>query len=218
MTAHPYEDLEALALGGLDEQTSRRVLAHADNCPTCAAVLAQAMHTVNELEPQTTLALASRALRATDVPLRSSTAERAAKRWRGVAMVAAAAALVLAAWSVNAVRNAHSNVAGPVVPIAALVHSHFLHHALRGTGGSAKVIQALDGSWIYLVGDGFAPNRKYTLEEMTGDVGGEVGQGTTNTSGQISGYWTQTRRHIDSFRLVVSGSNPLFQGSTLQWP
>jgi hypothetical protein len=219
MTAHPYDDLEALALGALDEEASRTVLAHADNCPTCAAVLAQAMRTVNTLEPQETLPLAGTTPRPAQVQSWLRAAERAAKMWRGVAIAAAAAAVLLVLWSVNTVRTARSNVSvGPVVPIAALVHSHFSHHALRGSGGSAKVIQALDGSWIYLVGDGFPPRRHYALVGMTGDEVISIGEGTTDASGQITGYWKQQAYHFDRFRLNVAGSNPLVRGSSLQWP
>ena len=35
MTGHPYDDLEALALGDLDPVSAEIVMRHADACPTC---------------------------------------------------------------------------------------------------------------------------------------------------------------------------------------
>lgn len=219
MTIHPYDDLEAFALGALDEDTSRTVLAHADNCPSCAAVLGQAMRTVDAIEPTATIPLAVGTHVTADVPLRPTQWERAAKLWRTLAVMGAAAACVAILWAINVARTPKAVTSGGLtVPIALLVHSHFLHHALHGPVGSAKVIQALDGSWVYLVADGLPPNATYTLVELTGDKGSLVGSGTTATSGEIAAYWRQAARHIDRFVLTVSGTQPLERSSTLRWP
>ena len=219
MTAHPYEDFEAFALGALDEDTSRQVLAHADHCPSCAVVLGQVMRTAAVLEPSSSLDLAATGARRAVVPLRPTLIERRAKVWRPLALASAAAACIAILWSVNTVRLARSTAALELaVPIASLVHSHFLHHALHGSVGNAKVIQALDGSWIYLVGDGLPANAPYTLLEMTGNEGVSIGQGTTDASGQIAGFWKQSPRHINRFVLNVAAANLFTPSSSLQWP
>lgn len=219
MTAHPYEDLEALALGALDEETSRQVLAHANHCPSCAAVLGQAMRTVAVLEPTGSLDLAGRVVLPTVVPLRPALFERAAKIWRTLALAGAAAACIAILWSVNAVRLARSTTAVELaVPIASLVHSHFLHHALHGPVGDAKVIQALDGSWIYLVADGLPPNTQYQLLEVAQDQPVHIGEGVTDASGQIAAFWKQPPHHINRFVLNVAAANLFTPSSSLQWP
>ena len=219
MTTHPYDDIEAFALGALDEETSRWVLAHADNCAVCAAALSQAMRTVEQLEPRGTLELAGTGVRAADVPFRSVPFERATKLWRAAAVACAAAACVAILWSFNTVRSIRSTTAVELaVPIASLVHSHFTHHALHGPVGNAKVIQALDGSWIYLVADDLAANTQYELLEVTQGQTVRIGEGVTDASGQIAVFWKQPPRHIDRFQLNVAGANLFTPGSSLQWP
>jgi len=49
MTQHPYDDIDAFALGSVDDATARALLDHADACPTCAVLLADAMAGVGAL-------------------------------------------------------------------------------------------------------------------------------------------------------------------------
>jgi len=217
MTSHPYDELEAYALGSLGEAEACEALAHADTCPSCAAVLATAMRAVTELEPndvrQVTRPLAMPGV----APIRRPT--NPVSIWRWLSVAGAVAACLAIVWSINTARLTRESL--PVVPIAALVHSHFSHHALRlvrGTTGNAKVIQALDGSWIYVVGDGFPPHARYTLIELTGDETVSVTGGITDADGQLTSFQEQTPRHIDGFTLNVSDPNPLTQGNQLHWP
>jgi hypothetical protein len=95
----------------------------------------------------------------------------------------------------------------PEVPIAALVHSHFVHHSLAGTGGSAKVILAVDGSWVYLVADGLVPGSRHVLSVNDTPVGAVNADG----SGRASAYWPLQPGKVGAASLAGS------DGSVLQW-
>ena len=187
MTSHPIDELVACALGDLDTDTARAVLTHADGCPACAAVLAEAMTGVA-------------ALSEADGERTSATPLRRPMRRNGTAWFAAAsaaAAVLLLGW------NLDLRSEGTPPPIDALVHSHFTHHALAGAGGSGKLVQALDGSWVYVIADGLQPFRSYTLE-----VDGEdVGAVRADIAGRASGYWQRTRGSITSATLSGAGTD-----------
>ena len=169
MTGHPYDDLEALALGDLDPASAEIVMRHADACPTCAAVLADCMRGVAALT------------RADGVPeLEARAVGLRRPRRQCFAGFAAAAALVLAAW------NIEMRATAPTIPVSALVHSHFTHHPLTGPGGSAKLVQALDGSWVYVV--------RTTRADL---------------AGHATGYWARGAGKITQAALTGSGSTAL---------
>jgi hypothetical protein len=203
MNVHPYEDIEAFAMGALEPGGSQRLLEHADSCPTCAVLLAEAMNSVAGLEPP-----GNRPLLRQNVAARVYSRPRVVRWAAGVA--ALAAVIALAVWNYQLQSNRLE------VPIAMLVHSHFAHHALRGSPGSAKVIQALDGSWLYLVGDQLKPQSKYYLWESVGGKEREVGQFSTNLRGQAAAYWQQPTAKIEAF--VVSTSQQPGAGVELRWP
>jgi hypothetical protein len=128
-----------------------------------------------------------------------------------LSIAATAAALALFIWNVN-LRSAIV-----VVPIASLVHSHFEHHALHGAAGNAKVIQALDGHWLYLVADGLEPRTSYQLSERADGGRRAVGRVTTDASGRAAGYWEQAPTRIQALTLDrASAEFPSAQG--LRWP
>ncbi len=212
MTSHPHDDIEAYALGALDAVEAHDVLAHADQCPTCAVLLAEATRVANAIEPAGERALMQpidiSGLTQTSVrPLRPLSARMP---WV-LAVAATAAALVLLLW--NADLRSHV----VVVPIASLVHSHFEHHALHGASGNAKVIQALDGHWLYLVADGLAPRTSYRLGEQAGGERRWVGEVTTDAAGRAAGYWEQAPTRIQALTLDrASAVTPSAQG--LRWP
>jgi hypothetical protein len=205
MTTHPYEDIDAFALGALDEQEAARVLEHADACPTCAVLMAEAMRAGSSLEPEGQRRIPRRDGGARLQP-------RARATWYGwAAAVAAAATIALFVWNVN-LRSGSLEV-----PIASLVHSHFQHHELRGSGGSAKVIQALDGSWVYLVGDQLAPRSQYYLWETVGGNQREVGAVATNGRGEAAAFFRQPPVKVEAFVLANAPGTPSSAG-TLRWP
>jgi hypothetical protein len=191
MTEHPYEDLAAFALGELDSDAADRVLRHADACAACAGILGESMRAVAALaEP--------------DIPRESSIALKARSRralFSWPVGVAAAAALLMAAW------NVELRVTEPTLPVAALVHSHFAHHALTGAPGAAKLIYALDGSWVYVVADGLAPLRTYDLS-VDGD---RMGSLRADLFGRATAYWSRAPSTIKSATLVGPA------GEALRW-
>lgn len=180
MTDHPYDELQAFALGDLDAAAGEAVLLHADECPTCAAVLADAMRGVGALAgvegtPDNTIV--------------SLNPRRTRERWYLGA--ATAAALLLGVW------NVELRATAPSVPVDAMVHSHFTHHPLTGDQGSAKLIQSLDGSWVYLVADGLRPLNEYRLAVN----GAPVGSVRADFAGRATAYWSRPAEKITSAEL-----------------
>lgn len=189
MMEHPTGLLQSLALGELDRDAARSVMEHADTCRQCAAELADAMRGV--------AALASVA--GADQPPASRRAARARDvRW--LVGTLAAAVLVLGAWNLQLETTAAS------VPVDALVHSHFAHHALAGSGGQAKLIEALDGSWIYVVATGLRPLRAYDVQVN----GTKIGSLRADLTGNATGYWRRQAGKITSAALAG-------QDCTLRW-
>ncbi len=216
MITHPYDDIEALALGALDDAAARHVLEHADQCRVCSVILAQAMRDVVELEAPGERPLAA------GLHLNAAAASAPAGKsslagvWRFVALVSATAACLIAIWAITTVRSVRTTA--PSVPIAALVHSHFTHHALHGGAGSAKVLQALDGHWLYLVADGLTPDTEYVLAETVDGARREVGTVTTTASGQATGYWEQSPTRISALALGFKNASAVQSPALLRWP
>jgi hypothetical protein len=199
VTHHPIDQIEAYALGDLDPAAANAVSEHADACPTCAILLADAMSGVAALASGD---VERRQLGASK--LISLSRRRAGNRplaWWTAA--AAAAAVVLGAWNVELRRSQ------PVLPIAALVHSHFQHHALASSpgAGSAKVILALDGSWLYALGDGLGQNAGYQLWETRTRSGApvEVGEFQSDSTGDAAAYWRQPPGPVTALWIVREG-------------
>ncbi len=181
MIDHPVDALESCALGDLEPAQADAVFAHADGCPSCAAMLAVAMQGVNALAA----ADGERAgvARVARVP-------RGRPTW-GLLGVTAAAALALAVWNVDLRANDHP------APVDVLVHSHFTHHPLVGHGGAAKLILALDGSWLYVVADGLRPWSVYTLK-VDGTM---VGSLRADAAGTATAYFTRAAGAVRSAEL-----------------
>jgi hypothetical protein len=191
MTQHPYDELERFALSELDTSAADAVMQHADRCPTCAALLADSMRGVAALANVETP-------RETQAPL-AFPRPRGRSRW--LTGLAAAAAVLLGAW------NLELQTTRPEVPIDSLVHSHFAHHPLTGSKGNAKIIQALDGSWVYLVADGLRPLDRYELSVDGQPLGGV----TADLSGRASGYWQRPAGKISQAMLQGPA------GESLSW-
>ncbi|HYK53671.1 MAG TPA: zf-HC2 domain-containing protein [Candidatus Eremiobacteraceae bacterium] len=195
MTEHPTSLLQSLALGELDRDEARAVMEHADACDECAAMLADAMRGV--------AVLAS----ATDTPVTTTPVSSTSKTVRGrdsrwLVGLLAAAALLLGLWNIQLETTAAS------VPVEALVHSHFAHHALSGSGGQAKLIQALDGSWVYVVATGLHPLRAYDVQvnETT------IGSIRADLTGNGTGFWRRPAGKITSAALAGPDSSLRWNG------
>jgi len=218
MNDHPYDDISAFALGSLDEEAQRRLLDHADSCPTCAVLVAESMTGVGalaELEEPRPLTRSLPAARSestaqqTVTPLaRPRSAFSVAGGW--VAAAALAASMVLLLVNVNALRQS------PQVPIDALVHSHFAHHELTGTRGAAKVLLAADGQWIYVVADGLVPGARYDVYAWHGDASGRLGTFAADRQGRAAQYYTTSGR-LRTVVIVPQGKEPT-DSDALHWP
>lgn len=204
MNDHPYPDIEAFALGELDPQAASAVLDHADRCPSCAVLVADAMHALAGL---------TQIDAADDVaPQRPAPTVRAARRWHPAwiaAGLAAAAALLLGVRDFEVSRQAP--------PIAALVHSHFAHHELTSAAplsGRVKVLQAVDGRWLYVVGDGFTPGSSWTLYERATPTREQqrVGEVRAGSDGVLAAYFEQRAATIDALSL-----EPAAGGARYSW-
>ena len=210
MIQHPYDDIEAFALGGLEPARERAVLEHADTCPTCAMLVAEAMAGVGALaELETPREPASRSgprVLARQLPQ--------ARRLVPAAWFAAAAAAIAALllWDVQLRHEAMD------VPIGALVHSHFVHHALQGAGGNAKVLQALDGRWVYVVADGLTPRARYDLWEVRRGSAVNVGEFSADAGGRVARYFDQPPGEITAFAVTAAGATPQQDPRALRWP
>ena len=190
MIEHPTGLLQSYALGELDRDQARAVMEHADTCAECAAELADAMRGVAALASAAN-APSSSALKATRV--RDS-------RW--LAGLLAAAVLLLGLW------NAQLEMTAASVPVEALVHSHFAHHALSGRGGQAKLIQALDGSWVYVVATGLHPLRAYDV--MVNET--TIGSIRADLTGNATGFWHRPVGKITSAALAGPDSSLRWDG------
>ena len=213
MMPHPHDEIEAFALGGLDEVTARRVLEHADQCPTCAVLLSEAMTAAHALESSGQRALAKRGRFGETLLPRGTLGGPWSQRSSWTLQVAAIAAVLLVIiGSINLIRSTLASTF--TVPVAAIVHSHFTHHALHGLGGNVKVIQDLNGRWLYLVADGLTPKARYDLFETVNGDQREVGQFVSTASGEATAYWEQSPAQIQGLQVVsVSGRSAM-----LRWP
>ena len=156
MMDHPHDDIDALALGELDPARAREVLTHADACPTCAVLVADAMNGIAALAQVESpmdvkhTARAPRLVALAGSPVNAGFARRKSAFQNAVGWFAAAAAAVslgLFAWNIQLRNDALG------VPVTTLVHSHFIHHPLTNpkTSAAAKVLQAPDGRWLSLI-------------------------------------------------------------------
>lgn len=206
MTQHPYDDIDAFALGSLTPDQAGELLRHADSCPTCAVLVTEALTGVEALAQLDGERDVRRSLVA---PLARRPRRFVPASW-AVAATAIAACIGLLIWNVNLQEGV------PTLPIAAIVHSHFQHHELRGPGGSAKVLQALDGRWVYVVADGLTPRGRYVLWEKRGSAPTKVGEFAADGAGRAARYFEQAPGSIDGFSVTTVGEDPASPQS-LHW-
>lgn len=211
MIQHPYDDIEAFALGELDAERAEAVLDHADDCPTCAVLVGEAVQgsaaLATPISPRAGVARTAFALRA---PARS-------RAWPFAAALATAASLALLVWNV-ALRSSTSAIAPP--PIAALVHSHFVHHPLVSATGkqSAKAIVAADGSWIFVVADQLTPELKYGVWVTADGRREELGTFAADSVGEGSVYFKLQPEKPQAIVVAPDGDDPSESAGALRWP
>ena len=216
MNSHPHDDIEALALGELEPSRARDVLAHADTCPTCAILLADAMNGIAALaQVESPMDVKRAAPSVSARPVKLTVPEstlRTAVRW--FAPAAAAVILALLAWNVQLRNDALG------VPVSTLVHSHFTHHPLTNpkTAAAAKVLQALDGRWLYVVADGLTPHARYDVWETRVGRASIVGEFATDASGRGAKYFEQAAGSIDALAITQTGRSPEQDAHSLRWP
>lgn len=218
MNEHPYDDITAFALGSLDDETQRRVLDHADSCPTCAVLVAESMSGVGALAELDEPRALTRSLQTASIAAPAQQAVTRLARPRSqfsmvggwVAAAALAASMLLLLVNVNVLRQQ------PSVPIDALVHSHFAHHALTGTHGAAKVLLAQDGQWIYVVADGLVPGARYDVFAWHGDTSGRLGTFAADRQGRAAEFYT-TGGRLRTVVIVPNGKAPT-DSDALHWP
>lgn len=208
MTQHPYDEIETFALGSLDDATARALLDHADTCPTCAVLLADAMAGVGALASLEAPRPVKRM--SPDIGVTVLRPRRPVSTWIAAGAIAACLGLIL--WNVQLRNEAVS------VPVDALVHSHFVHHPLTGKGGDAKVIQAADGHWLYVVADGLSPHARYALWETRGGTTAKVGELVADQRGDATRYFEQPAGSIDGFALTGADKTPASDPLELRWP
>jgi anti-sigma factor RsiW len=207
MMEHVHDDIEEFAIGGLPPERATELLRHADACPTCAVLVSEAMSGVAVLAQADGEKDVRRAL---VTPLVRRTRRSVPASWAATA-AAVAACIGLLIWNIDLQQGV------PAPPIAALVHSHFAHHELQGQIGSAKVLQALDGHWVYVVADGLAPRERYVLWEKRGGAQSEIGEFSTDGAGRAAKYFEQAPGAIDGFAVTTPGADPTGARS-LRWP
>jgi hypothetical protein len=218
---HPYDDIDAFALGDLDLARQRAVLDHADACTTCAVLVADAMTGMSALAQLEEPSELTRRVPAIADVSRLSVRQMPTRRFAPsvwFAAAAAAACLALLLWNVQLRQEAIGVPAPP--PIAALVHSHFIHHPLTGpaAAGNAKVIQAVDGHWVYVVADGLTPRSRYALWEKRGGDTVKVGEFSTDAGGLVAQYFEQAPAKIDGYSLTAADQTPAQDSRALRWP
>jgi hypothetical protein len=216
---HPYDDIEAFALGDLDLARQRTVLDHADACHTCAVLLADAMTGMSALAQLEEPSELTRPVPAVGSVSQLSVRQLPTRRFAPsvwFAGAAAAACLALLLWNVQLREEAIGVPAPP--PIAALVHSHFIHHPLTGPAGDAKVIQAVDGRWVYVVADGLTPRSRYALWEKRGSDTVKVGDFSTDGGGLAAQYFEQAPAKIDGYAVTAADQTPAQDPRALRWP
>jgi len=207
VTQHPYDDIDAFALGSLTPAEANELLRHADSCPTCAVLITEAMTGVDALAQLDGEKDVRRSLVA---PLARRPRRFVVPPSWAVATAAMAASIGLLIWNVNLQQGL------PTLPIAAIVHSHFQHHELLGPSGSAKVLQATDGRWVYVVADGLTPRARYVLWEKRGSAPTKVGEFAADGAGRAARYFEQAPGSIDGFSVTSIGEDPTSPQS-LNW-
>jgi len=215
---HSFDDIQEYAFGELAPERAQALLDHADQCQTCAVLVAEAVQGVAALESDTPARESATPLRTVAGPAPIATLKPGRGRaWPALAGLATAACLGLFAWNMQ-LRTAVSPLAP--TPVEALVHSHFVHHPLTGAAGSgnAKAIYAADGSWVFIVADQLAAENQFDVWEKRDGHQVRLGTFTADYSGEGTAYFKVPAGKPEGFDVVAAGHDPAADLSSLHWP
>lgn len=216
---HSFDDIQAYGLGELAPERARALLDHADQCQTCAVLVAEAIQGVAALELGTPVRVSEAPLLTVAEPPNAAAILKPGRgrAWPALAGLATAACLGLFAWNLQ-LRSAVSPLAP--TPVEALVHSHFVHHPLAGApgAGNAKAIYAADGSWVFIVADQLAAENQFDVWEKREGRDVRLGTFTADYSGEGTAYFKLPAAKPEGFEVVASGHDPATDLSSLRWP
>jgi anti-sigma factor RsiW len=160
--AHVGDNIEAYALGVLDDTERAAVDAHIAGCDECLQLVGRAEETVASLTAalprlRPPAGLGARLTHSAGISASEGPVRPSLLRLRAFAPLATAAALALALGG-TLVQNQHmrGELTQEDAALTHVVHAHFLHVTMTPGSGetvSAKVIFARDGSWIYVLAD-----------------------------------------------------------------
>lgn len=215
---HSFDDIQAFGLGELAPERAQALLDHADQCQTCAVLVAETMQGVAALESDTPEREGATPLQTAASPAPASILKSGRSRsWPALAGLATAACLGLFAWNMQ-LRSAVSPLSP--TPVQALVHSHFTHHPLSGApgAGNAKAIYAADGSWVFIVADQLAAENQFDVWEKRDGRQVRLGSFTSDYSGEGTAYFKLPAAKPEGFDVVAAGHDPAADLSSLHWP
>ncbi len=160
--AHVQEQVEAYALGMLDDAERAAVDAHVAACDECTRLVGAAEETVASLtaaipRARPPASLGARLASSLAGPAERTRARSSFPKLRALAPLAAAAVLVFALGG-TLVQNQQirGDLAQEDAALTHVVHGHFLHVTMTSApqdAVSAKVLYARDGGWIYVLAD-----------------------------------------------------------------
>jgi len=215
---HSFDDIQAYGLGELAPERAQALLDHADQCQTCAVLVAEAVRGVAALESDTPARESAAPLLTVAAPTSAAILKSGRSRtWPALFGLATAACLGLFAWNMQ-LRSAVSPL--PPTPVQALVHSHFTHHPLTGApgAGNAKAIYAADGSLVFIVADQLAAENQFDVWEKRDGHNIRLGTFTSDYSGEGTAYFKLPAAKPEGFDVVAAGHDPGADLSSLHWP
>jgi hypothetical protein len=205
MNDHLEDDAELYAIGALGAEDAARAERHLASCVACASRVSQAQFVSVSLAASlpSTRPSSGLARRIADSAAASKREALPARRDLRLLATAAAFALALIGFAVTTFAL-KDRVATDDLAIATLVHGHFKHVTLESLGSpalDAKVLYAVDGSWVYVIA--YRPNG--TLRAVVMTTSGEVPIGVLQPSGSSASLLARPRDRVRSIVLMRNG-------------
>ena len=190
--AHVQDQVEAYALGALEDSERAAVDAHIAGCDACLQLVGRAEETVASLTAtlpslRPPAGLGARLTNSAGISGEERPMRSPLLRFRAFAPLATAAALALALGGTlvqnQSMRGELTQENGALTHV---VHAHFLHVTMTpgpGEAVAAKILFARDGSWIYVLADR-PPEGVHVVVTVGGverDLGPLVSQGAVSS-------------------------------------
>jgi anti-sigma factor RsiW len=201
------EDASLYALGSLEPHLVQAFDREAFECDECAHRLADAAAALERI--------ALEDLRLGHAPRRLRLGLRRARPDRMIAICALAAALIVAVLAGWRMASLERSVAQNDVAFATIVHSHFAHAQFTPTtpaAPSAKVLYALDGSWLYVIA--VRPAQTVTVEAIRPGSPPQV-LGTLPATNGTSTLFARLNRRFSAAILVDRNGNALARAALI---